>query len=114
MKIPILFEFVIYHMLVNSSFKWSVCKDGQNWEDCHLKFSSSKSIAKYEQEVLKNMQTDVLYHTVNPKFPVVDMLWVEENEPGQRVYFGIQVTLDKSHGKNTTADEDLYDCFTIN
>ena len=78
-------------MLVNSSFKWNICKDGQNWEDYHLNFSSGEVIAKHKEEVLKNMQTGVLYRPVDPQFPAIDMLWVEENERGQRVYFGIQV-----------------------
>ena len=114
-QIPFLFEFVVYHiMLVNSSFKWNICKDGRNWEDHHLKFSSGEVIAKHEEEVLKNMQTGVLYRPVDPQFPAVDMLWVEENEPGQRVYFGIQVTFAEAHAKSKTVYKKLYDRLGLN
>ena len=65
-QVPLLFEYVVFHMLVSSLFKWSLCKDGQVWEDCDFKFYSSKIVAKYDEEVLKNMQTGVLYHPADP------------------------------------------------
>ena len=86
-------------MLVNSSFKRNICKDGQNWED---QFSLGEVITRHEEEVLKNMQTGVLYCPVDPQFLAIDMLWVEENGPGQRVYFGIQVTFAEPHAKSKT------------
>ena len=36
------------------------------------------------------------------------MLWVEENDSGQREYFSIQVTFGESHTKNKTVYEKLY------
>lgn len=109
---PLLFEYVVYHMIVSSSFKWSICEDGQHWKDCSLKFSSGELIAKDDEEVLKKMLTQgVLYRPVNPQFPAIDMLWVEETGRGQRVYFGIQIALNfaETHAKSMNVYEELYD-----
>ena len=113
-KIPILFEFVVYHMLVKSSFKWKICKGGKGWKDCDFKFSSGEIVAKYDEEVLKKMQTGILYRPIDPYFPAVDMLWVEKNGSGQRMYYGIQITFAESHAKGKTVYEKLYDRLGLN
>ena len=103
----LLFEYVVFHMLV-SRFKWTVFKDGQGWVERDFKFSSGKVVACYDENALKNMQTGVLYRPVDPEFPAVDMVWAEVNNLGQKVYFGIQVTLGKTHPKRKTVYEELY------
>lgn len=96
-------------MLVYSSFTWTVFKDGQGWVKHDFKFSSSRIVAWYgEEDVLKNMQTGLLYRPVNPNFTAVDLLWVEESNSGQREYFGVQVTFAQSHVKSKTVYEKLY------
>ena len=106
---PLLFEYVVFHMLVCSSFMWTVCEDGQGWVERGFKFSSSRVVARYkEEDVLKNMQTGVLYRPVYPQFTAVDLLWVEENDLGQREYCSVQVTFAQSHAKKKTVYEKLY------
>ena len=106
---PHCFEYVVFHMLACSLFMWTVYKDGQGWVKRDFKFSSTRVVARYEEEdVLKNMQTGVLYYPVYPQFPAVDQLWVEENDSGQREYFSVQVTFAQSHTKSKTVYEKLY------
>ena len=105
---PNLFEYVVYHMLINSSFKWHVWKCDMSREDRDFKFTSGKLVAKFEKKVLKEMQPGILYRPCEPLFPAVEMLWVEENEKKERVYYGIQVTFSDSHKKNLSVYEGLY------
>ena len=46
-NIPILFEYVIFHMLVSRNFKWSVF-DGQDWVQRDFKFTFNRIVASYE------------------------------------------------------------------
>ena len=73
-----------------------------------FQFRSGKSVANYEEKVLTEMQPGILYRPCDPYFPAVDMLWVEENEKKERVYYGIQVTFSKSHAKPLSVYEKLY------
>lgn len=101
-------------MLVNSSFKWIICEGGQSWKDRAFQLNSGEIVTKHDEEVLKRMQTGILYRPIDPDFLAVDMLWVEENGPGQRMYYGLQVTFAKSHTKSTTFYEKLYDRLGLN
>ena len=102
-QMPALFEYVLYHMLLKGSFKWTRLDDDLNEHEIDLKFTSGKFVSKDEEDVLKDMQPGILYRPCASTFPAVDMLWVEENEPGKRVYYAIQVTFAESHAKPTSA-----------
>ena len=105
---PLLFEYVVFHMLVSKCFEWTIW-NGDGWVKRDFTFSSNKVVAFYEEEEkLKNMEIGVLYRPVDPQFPAVDMVWAEGNNSGQREYFGIQVTFAESHAKNKSVYEKLY------
>ena len=64
--------------------------------------------AKHEEKVLTEMQAGILYRPINPYLPAVDMLWVEENEKKERVYYAIQITFGESHNKRLEVYGKLY------
>ena len=103
-----LFEYVIYFMLINGSFEWYVLNRDQSRRERDFKFTSGKLVAKREKKLLTEMQPGILYRPCDPYFPAVDMLWVEENEKKERVYYGIQVTFSTSHAKALSVYENLY------
>ena len=101
-----LFETVVFHGL--SSFEWKMyCKDEQKWVDRKFEFKESQWVAKQEEKLLQNMRPSVLYRPLNPKFPLVDMLWVEINERGQKELFFVQVTFAEKHDKSMSTYENL-------
>ena len=59
-KRHLLFEYVVYHMLQHSRFKWYASK-GQEWVEHKIEFKSCKFVEKYNKEVLKNMEPSVLH-----------------------------------------------------
>lgn len=103
----LLFEYVVYHMLQHSTFKWYASK-GQEWVERKIELKSCKFVEKYNEKVLKDMEPGVLYRPANQKFVAVDMMWVQQNDSGQREYFCIQVTFAKKQNKKRSVYTKLY------
>ena len=54
------------------------------------------------------MEPGVLYHPANPKFTAVDMMWVQQNDSGQREYFCILVTFAEKFEQKRSVYMRLY------
>ena len=69
---------------------------------------SCKFVEKYNEKVLKNMEPGVLYHPANPKFTAVDMMWVQQNDSGQREYFCVLGTFAEKFEQKRSVYTKLY------
>ena len=102
------FEHVVYQGLRRSDWKWEIYhEERQEWVNCKFEFKAGQLVDKEDEEILKNMQTNILYRPLNPQFSTIDMLWVELDEHGQKEFFGIQVTFAKEHSKSVLIYENL-------
>ena len=54
------------------------------------------------------MEPGVLYHPANPKFTAVDMMWVQQNDSGQREYFCVLVTFAEKFEQKWSVYTKLY------
>ena len=93
-------------MLQHSMFKWYASK-GQEWVERKIELKSCRLVEKNEK-VLKNMEPGVLYHPANPKFTAVDMMWVQQNDSGQREYFCVLVTFAEKFEQKRSVYTKLY------
>ena len=103
----LLFEYIVYHMLQHSTFKWYASK-GQEWVERKIEQKSYTVVEKDNEKVLKVMEPGVLYRPAKLNFMGVDMMWVQHNDSGQREYFCIQVTFADNHQKKRSVYRKLY------
>ncbi len=77
------------------------------WKDHQWKFDKSEHVAKGDENVLK-MKPRILYRPVDPLFPLLDFLFVEESSKGSQKVVGVQITFAEKHAKKTLTYKELY------
>ena len=60
------------------------------------------------QENVKNMKPGVLYYPVDHYFPVIDFVFIKEEQTGQNKRFCVQVIFGKTHDKSVPAYKKLF------
>ena len=80
-----LFEVVVYNSLPKNTFKWEVY-NGEEWVNHAWNLKDMELIDK-GQENVKNMKPGVLYHPADHKFPVIDFVFIKEEQTGHNKHF---------------------------
>lgn len=105
-------DFDLFENIVSQGLgrlEWKIYhKDEHKWVDRKFEFKKDPVfVPKPEEKLLQNMQPFILYRPRSPSFPLVDMLWVEEDEHGKKEHFCIQITFSQSHAKKMHVYEKL-------